>query len=325
MATDDLVVMEAGGTETALENFLDNDQLIDDAVLILVDHSNTNRTLTLNEDGTVSYTPQAGSTGEDIFIYEICDDDSPEPACSNATVTVTVIDPVALNISSELQDYYEDVVFSTDQDFNHHVLSDLVSTTHTKILSYGQRHQYLYDADEDLDNPDNVILMISGESRYWKEYWSDSNSYEPQTFNTEHIYPQSRLTSDEEVTNLHHLRVADAEVNELRWNNPFADGDGDYQLINQNSWYPGDEWKGDVACMILYLNVRYGETFSIVGNLELFLKWNAEDPVSILNVIEIMLLKERREIEIRFYIIPTMPHLSGEVRLQKITGNSIQY
>jgi endonuclease I len=32
--------------------------------------------------------------------------------------------------------------------------------------------------------------------------------------------------------------------------------------------------------MILYLNVRYNEDISKVGNLELFLKWNREDPVS---------------------------------------------
>jgi endonuclease I len=32
--------------------------------------------------------------------------------------------------------------------------------------------------------------------------------------------------------------------------------------------------------MMMYLNVRYGETFTRVGTIELFLKWNREDPVS---------------------------------------------
>ena len=27
------------------------------------------------------------------------------------------------------------------------------------------------------------------------------------------------------------------------------------------SGIPGDEWRGDVARMMLYLNIRYGETF----------------------------------------------------------------
>ena len=32
--------------------------------------------------------------------------------------------------------------------------------------------------------------------------------------------------------------------------------------------------------MILYLNLRYNESIKDVGSIELFLKWNAEDPVS---------------------------------------------
>ena len=64
-----------------------------------------------------------------------------------------------------------------------------------------------------------------------------------------------------------------------RSNNPFGEGSGTYNL-NNGEWYPGDEWKGDVARMIMCLILRYGETFSKVGTLDLFLKWNREDPVS---------------------------------------------
>jgi endonuclease I len=32
--------------------------------------------------------------------------------------------------------------------------------------------------------------------------------------------------------------------------------------------------------MIFYLNLRYNEDFKSVGKLELFLKWNAQDPIS---------------------------------------------
>ena len=41
-----------------------------------------------------------------------------------------------------------------------------------------------------------------------------------------------------------------------------------------------DEWKGDVARMVMYVNLSYGDDFDEVGSLELFLKWNREDPVS---------------------------------------------
>ena len=186
---------------------------------------------------------------------------------------------LGFNVPTELKSYYATVSFSENNEANYDALRKLTVDSHTNILSYGRRHNYLYNADEDLANPDNVILMYSGESRYWEEYTSGSNSYMPQTFNTEHIYPQSLLIKTDAVTDLHHLRSTDADVNTNRSNLPFIDGAGTYKRIN-NGWYPGDEWKGDVARMILYLNVRYREKIDKVGTIELFLKWNIEDPVS---------------------------------------------
>lgn len=279
VAADDEVVISLGTTTITLSNLLDNDTVIDDAEITSVE-AEGNGSVQLNADGTVTYIPVSGFTGNDTFTYTLCDDDTPNPTCSSATVTVNIVESVAFNIPANLQGYYSDFFFTTDTDINFDLISEITIDSHTTILSYGQRHNYLYEADEDLNNANNVILMYTGESRYWEEYWSDTNSYSPQTFNTEHIYPQSRLSAADAVTDLHHLRVADADVNETRSNFPFTEGSGDAKLVNNNSWYPGDEWKGDVARMIMYLNIRYGETFTKVGNLDLFLKWNAEDPVS---------------------------------------------
>ncbi|XCF06743.1 endonuclease [Tamlana crocina] len=272
-------VMALYNSTRQIMGLTENDDTIDDAKITSVDGTSSSGTVVLNTDGTVSYTPQTDFLGDDTFTYTICDDDSPEPSCSTATVTVTVIQAINFNIPAQLQEYYEGVIFSEDKDLTFKELESLTVTKHTTILSYSQRHNYLYNADADLGNSDNVILMYSGESRYWQEYTSGNNSYTPQTFNTEHIYPQSMLASDDAVTDLHHLRSCDADVNSLRLNYPFADGNGAYQLIGE-TWYPGDQWKGDVARMVLYLNIRYGETFDKVGGIELFLKWNAEDPVS---------------------------------------------
>ncbi len=74
--------------------------------------------------------------------------------------------------------------------------------------------------------------MYSGESRYWEEYTSGTNPYSPQTFNTEHVYPQSILSSSDAVTDLHHLRSCAESVNGNRLNYPFTDGSGTYQLVN---------------------------------------------------------------------------------------------
>jgi endonuclease I len=280
VANDDTLVIDMNTSEFTINSLLSNDEVLDDAVISSIDDTDSRGTIVLNEDGSISYTPESGFMGEDTFTYSLCDDDQPDATCSTATVIITLVDPVSFDIPAEITDYYEGLAISQDEDLNYEVISDLTRAMHTTILSYGERHEYLYDADEDLDNPDNVILIYSGESRYWEEYTSESNSYSPQTFNTEHTFPRSRLTSDEALTDLHHLRVADDEVNELRSNNPYTDGSGDYKSVNDAAFFPGDEWKGDVARMILYLNVRYNEDITKVGNLELFLKWNREDPVS---------------------------------------------
>lgn len=264
---------------TTINYVLDNDTLTDDAVLTSIDNTSTTGSVVLNTDGTLTYEPNADFEGQDTFTYTICDDDSPTNNCATASVSISVITPVNFSIPSELQDYYDSIIFSEDTSLTFDEIENLTKTKHTTILSYGQRHQYLYNADEDLSNADNVILMYSSESRYWEEYTSGTNAYSPQTFNTEHVYPQSLLTADDAVTDLHHLRSCDATVNSDRLNYPFADGTGTYKLVGE-TWFPGDEWKGDVARMIMYLNIRYGETFTKVGTIDLFIKWNIEDPVS---------------------------------------------
>lgn len=279
IAENDAVNVLAGGTKI-ISTLLDNDSAIDDAVITSVDNAGTQGTVTLNTDGTVTYTPQSGFEGTDTFTYTICDDDVPTAECSTATVTVSVLAAIEFNISPSLGDYYDNVIFTDDADLMFEEISEHTSAMHTVILTYTQRHDHLYNADADLSNSDNVILMYTGESRYWEEYTSGNNPYATQTYNTEHIYPQSKLVSEVAVSDLHHLRAADDTVNSDRSNYPYVDGSGSNKLIGENTWYPGDEWKGDVARMVLYLNIRYGETFSKVGSLELFLKWNKEDPVS---------------------------------------------
>ncbi len=180
---------------------------------------------------------------------------------------------------SELQAYYSDVDFSLTGNALYDDLAIATIAKHTTFLSYPDRHDYLYDADEDLSNSNNVILVYSGESRSKLEYLSGNNPNTPQTFNTEHIYPRSLLDNSNAEGDLYHLRSCDIDINSNRANKPFSSGSGSYTSYT-NSWYPGDEWKGDVARMVMYINLRYNEPFEDVGTLNLFLQWNAEDPVS---------------------------------------------
>lgn len=183
-------------------------------------------------------------------------------------------------IPKALKNYYQSIDFSKKETQLYEALAVLTIEKHTKFLSYAERHKYLYKADRSEENTENVVLIYTSEHRFWKEYEGNKH-YKPNTFNTEHVYPRSKIVT-QAVTDLHHLRVCDSKTNNRRGNYPFTDGKGKAKLVNK-SWFPGDEWKGDVARMILYLNLRYGEELNSdisTEGIDLLLKWNADDPVS---------------------------------------------
>ncbi|MDN3593841.1 endonuclease [Zunongwangia endophytica] len=186
-------------------------------------------------------------------------------------------------VSEDLADYYSEVSFDVTVEELKEELVNLTSDKHTNFLEYWQRHDYLYDATEDPNNSDNVILVYSGESRPKNQYQSGNNDNSTQTFNTEHIYPRSKITVETGESDLHNFYPADIGINSSRGNYPFAEGDGSYSSMG-TSWYPGDDWRGDIARIVMYMNIRYAQTFEKVGNIDLFLEWNAADPVSELEV-----------------------------------------
>ncbi|EDP70233.1 50S ribosomal protein L31 type B [Flavobacteriales bacterium ALC-1] len=184
---------------------------------------------------------------------------------------------------AELQAYYSGVDFTKTGTDLYDDLAVKTIAKHTLFLTYGERHQFLYDADEDPFNASNVRLIYSGESRSKTEYLSGSNPNSPQTFNTEHVYPRSLLGNGTAEADLHLLRTCDISVNSLRGNDPFSDGSGtpnQAYFSTGSSFFPGWDWRGDVARIIMYVNLRYNEPFTDVGTLNLFLEWNAADPVS---------------------------------------------
>ncbi|GJH40833.1 hypothetical protein RCZ04_13830 [Capnocytophaga sp. HP1101] len=203
-----------------------------------------------------------------------------QPPTTTTPTTEDPIPPVKITVPEELKSYYKGFDFTKTGEALYNDLASLTITKHTKFLSYNDRHKYLYKADASLKNPQNVVLVYTDEERFWKEY-EGNKGYSPTTFNTEHVYPQSKIENTAKG-DLHHLRVCDKSVNSRRGNYPFTEGKGNAKLSNR-AWYPGDEWKGDVARMVLYLNLRYHEPLDgdiSTGGVELFLKWNDEDPVS---------------------------------------------
>lgn len=60
----------------------------------------TNGTLTLNPDGSFTYTPNPGFSGNDSFEYEICDDSG---ACDIATAHITVFNEAPVAVADDIQ------------------------------------------------------------------------------------------------------------------------------------------------------------------------------------------------------------------------------
>ena len=95
--------------------------------------------------------------------------------------------------------------------------------------------------------------------------------------NREHVWPDSKIGEGD--NDLHNLRACNEKVNGSRGNDPFTTGSGSYKDLS-NAWFPGDEHVGDVARIILYMYLRYEKSISLVGNINMFLLWNEQDPVN---------------------------------------------
>lgn len=186
-------------------------------------------------------------------------------------------------------------------------LATKITDTHTNMLSYTPG---VWEASKATDvNPSNageVILLYGWEAGNDNDITNDkfrdidlrdSGSGAAFVWNREHVFSKSlgnpNLGTTGPGADAHHLRPADRSRNSERSNLPFADGSGNSGKVNSgNAWYPGDEWKGDVARMMMYMYVRYGEVClpTVVGvgsstatpddMIDLFLEWNVEDPVS---------------------------------------------
>lgn len=198
--------------------------------------------------------------------------------------------------------YYDNVNLSLTGMALKAELSNKIIVTHTNELDYSDVWGVLQQTDLDPANSSNVLLLYGYND-------GDGNPVTDRTrnkffnggsvgdWNREHTYAQSLATpnmttsSPNAGTDAHHLRASDVQQNGNRGNRLFAAGSGNAGNAGSN-WYPGDEWKGDVARMMMYMYLRYpsqcppndvgvGTSVTIDPEMiELFLDWNAEDTVS---------------------------------------------
>lgn len=207
--------------------------------------------------------------------------------------------------------YYSGIDFSQTGENLKVQLRTLITNTHTTKLPYTAASMDTWDAIQisDLDPINNAkVDLIYGfddvdgitKNDRTRDKTLIGSSLCTGYWNREHTFPKSLANPPMDTgvpgvsTDIHHLRAADCQWNSTRNNRPFTDGQGDAITVGANDWYPGDEWKGDVARMMMYLYVRYdSETPALnvgVGSASysplndmpnIFLEWNMEDPVSI--------------------------------------------
>ena len=213
---------------------------------------------------------------------------------------------------AQIPAYYSTIDFTQTGDNLKNQLTTLITNTHTTNLPYtatGTTDTWdaLYQTDLNPTNSNNVLLVYG-----WNDTDTDitNDLSRDKTFSChtsscsglwvrEHVYPRSlgtpNLGFEFAGADAHHLRSIDSDRNNSRSNRKFEEGSGiDMSYITiAGNWYPGNQWKGDIARMIMYMYVRYpsqclpnnvgvGSTsYSNFGDMpNVFLDWNAQDPVS---------------------------------------------
>jgi endonuclease I/chitodextrinase len=230
-------------------------------------------------------------------------------------------------VSFSQETYYNDVNLTLSGAQLKDALATKIIATHTRTLEYTSSGPDVWDAtkatDDNISFSGDVVLYYGWEDGSDQDITNDysrdnrlqdcGTSCDNFVWNREHVFPQSLANPPLNTsipgpsTDAHHLRAADRTRNSTRSNRKYGRGSGNsnYSTLdfhegldgpNTAAWYPGDQWKGDAARMIMYMYLRYGSvclpTAVGVGSkeftqdemIDLFLQWNVEDPVSAIEI-----------------------------------------
>ncbi|WP_332030855.1 endonuclease, partial [Kaistella sp.] len=188
--------------------------------------------------------------------------------------------------------YYAGVNFNKTGNDLKSELASLITATHTKVISYSELQTLMKTSDADPDKPGNLLLIYGSQASGTHQRSRPVGG----TWNREHVYAKSKGTPNLGTSGPgadgHHLRPADNTLNSTRGSLLFDDGTGATAYkTSRGGWYPGEEWKGDVARILMYMYVRYNTrclplNITMTPNTysqdfpDILLKWNVEDPVS---------------------------------------------
>ncbi|OBX22017.1 MULTISPECIES: endonuclease [Bizionia] len=207
--------------------------------------------------------------------------------------------------------YYANIDFSQSGENIKSQLTTLITNTHTNPLPYTSNNTDTWDVIKQSDlvnqSSDEVLLIYGYEDndtptnndRLRNKDLSCHTSSCIGLWNREHVFARSLANPNLDVsyigpgTDVHNLRSCDSQMNSSRSNRIFQDDTGNAHITSLGNFYPGDEHKGDVARIIMYMYTRYPNQCEAVNighgtanhsyysdMPDVFLKWNAEDPVS---------------------------------------------
>jgi len=215
----------------------------------------------------------------------------------------------AFSLSAQVPSYYSTIDFNQSSNDLKQDLSQLITTTHVNEIPYTSTSVDTWDvlkiADLNPNNSQDVLLVYGYDD-------TDNDSQTDRTrsvnsnctssgciglWNREHVYARSLANPSLDTnypsagTDAHNLRASDGQMNSSRSNRVFSEANGIATITAQGHFYPGDEWKGDIARIIMYMYLRYPNQ-CLANNIasgtnnfhpdmpDVFLEWNVEDPVS---------------------------------------------
>ena len=212
--------------------------------------------------------------------------------------------------SDDTTSYYQSLNGLNGEEFKTE-LHEIISSGNIAKYSYNDVKTLLMQLDEDPNNENNILCLLTGKSMPKSSFGGTGR----EAWNREHIWPKSHGFNNESLspyTDLNHLRAAEAYTNstyhndydygellegytEDKYGNKYVSNLGDGQGVYE----PRDAIKGDIARMIMYMDVRYeGDQLSSdiqleisndhtapssmtgqIGMLDTLIKWHQQDPV----------------------------------------------
>lgn len=164
------------------------------------------------------------------------------------------------------------------------IISCSKPATNIQYQSWDQVKLVIKDTDQSLTNKDYVFLIYSRTESSKFNHCNDRGCW-----NIEHVYPKDLLRDSngthlsEALNDLHNLRTSDWQLNQDKDNITIGPAPkGSPAGLYNGYWYPGDQDRGDVARILMYMAYQYkdsGIKLETMIDPALALQWHREDPV----------------------------------------------